>query len=693
MKSIIVKTPMKTLYGIQHVEYDITEFEIMSDLNRIEYLHYIGDGKNIKNPKGNISCYSMFKDCENETLDLSSFDTQDIRNMNSMFYNCNNIKMRDLSNFDTSRVENIDYMFDGCNCLETLYFPGLSSCKLKNVGQVFDGCSNLKIFSKDGFITLINLRTFYGNCCIEYDSLNFEIKYDYSGYGYLHYIGDGENVINPKGNITCYRMFENFSGISLDLSKFDSSKVVDMSKMFSNCSSLKHLNIVCLNTSKVENMSDMFFNCKNLSNLDLSNFDTSKVKSMHSMFEKCLKLEYLDLSSFTTNNLLDMSKMFKKCRNLKKLNLINFNTYYIRMDYAFQGCKKPCVISEDDRIINRASKSLEEQFFIEDELFNDLILEEFYSDVFDRKESLDDVIKVQRCRKEYENNDYYERLYKEILNEYPEFINLIYYIKNVNSEKLEESIYLNEEMIQDRQCVVKYLADIYLKRVLKISYKVTKQTKIELNETFSLGIIGFMKCIDNYFFPEPDNNYYKYCSFDNYFSTRVKRYILDNYTIENNYLSLKENTMKKMRAFKILLDDFLEYEKISIEDVEIYKDGLISFISQKDNKLYYDHEEIDFFISCIQNNVEMIDNYNQEKKYMTNQSIFREAINYILEYLNENEEKILRMRYGLDDGIPMTLEQVSSVIGLTRERVRQIEKEAVEKLRSPYYIKILKNYI
>jgi RNA polymerase primary sigma factor len=53
----------------------------------------------------------------------------------------------------------------------------------------------------------------------------------------------------------------------------------------------------------------------------------------------------------------------------------------------------------------------------------------------------------------------------------------------------------------------------------------------------------------------------------------------------------------------------------------------------------------------------------------------------LLENIDEREAKILRMRYGLDGKDPMTLKQTGQQIGLTRERVRQIEHEALRKLR------------
>ena len=63
------------------------------------------------------------------------------------------------------------------------------------------------------------------------------------------------------------------------------------------------------------------------------------------------------------------------------------------------------------------------------------------------------------------------------------------------------------------------------------------------------------------------------------------------------------------------------------------------------------------------------------------ENLQREEVMRLLEHLRENERQTLILRFGLQDGIPRTLEEIGATFKLTRERIRQIEVEAIAKLR------------
>ena len=73
--------------------------------------------------------------------------------------------------------------------------------------------------------------------------------------------------------------------------------------------------------------------------------------------------------------------------------------------------------------------------------------------------------------------------------------------------------------------------------------------------------------------------------------------------------------------------------------------------------------------------------------------LLKETISEVLFTLTPREEKVLRLRFGLVDGRPRTLEEVGDEFGVTRERIRQIEAKALRKLRHPMRSKKLKDFL
>ena len=126
---------------------------------------------------------------------------------------------------------------------------------------------------------------------------------------------------------------------TLDVSGFNTSNVTDMSNMFKWCSSLQTLDVSGFNTSNVTNMSGMFLGCSSLRTLNISGFDTSNVTDMGSMFSGCSTLRTLDVSGFNTTNVTNLSGIFFDCSSLRTLDVSGFNTSNtMDMSGMFSGC-------------------------------------------------------------------------------------------------------------------------------------------------------------------------------------------------------------------------------------------------------------------------------------------------------------------------------------------------------------------
>ena len=75
------------------------------------------------------------------------------------------------------------------------------------------------------------------------------------------------------------------------------------------------------------------------------------------------------------------------------------------------------------------------------------------------------------------------------------------------------------------------------------------------------------------------------------------------------------------------------------------------------------------------------------------EQLLKEQVARVLDSLEGREERVLRLRFGLDDGRPRTLEEVGKEFGLTRERIRQIESHALRKLRHPSRSRKLREFV
>lgn len=88
----------------------------------------------------------------------------------------------------------------------------------------------------------------------------------------------------------------------------------------------------------------------------------------------------------------------------------------------------------------------------------------------------------------------------------------------------------------------------------------------------------------------------------------------------------------------------------------------------------------------------IVDKDNESPYDFANRSMETERINEVLDQLTDREARVIRLRYGLEDGRTHTLEEVGKEFNVTRERIRQIEAKALKKLRHPSRAKLLKDF-
>ena len=263
---------------------------------------------------------SIFSGCTDlVTVDFTNFNWSNVKDIGYMFYACVSLKSIDLSNFDISKITNMERTFQSCESLESVIFPESSPQNLENMDYLFYYCSSLASI----------------------DLSKFDLSKITDMYDMFHGCYSLESVTFPESLQNVEDMGSMFSEClslkSIDLSKFDLSKVTSMSNMFESCELLESVTFP-ENLQNLKEIYKMFYSCTGLKSIDLSKFDLSKVTTMRNMFESC---ELLESVTFPENlqNVEDMSSMFQGCSSLKSIDLSNSNlTNVINMNYIFQDC-------------------------------------------------------------------------------------------------------------------------------------------------------------------------------------------------------------------------------------------------------------------------------------------------------------------------------------------------------------------
>ena len=314
---------------------------------------------------------NMFFSCSSLTsLDVTNFNTVNVTDMSYMFFNCLSLTSLDVTNFNTAEVTNMSYMFINCVALTSLYLTNFNTEKVTSMEGMFSYCRALTtIYASSKFVTtqVSNSIDMFYNCkklkgeeaCTNDKATDKTYAKIEGGY----FSGGIPRVKYADGTLTFFlaskeTLGENEYGIyggwakpTWLVNKNNVTKVVfdpafanvrptNCYAWFQGCVNLTSIEgIEYLNTSQVTNMQNMFSECLRLQTTDFSGFDTRKVKDMSYMFYNCSSLKSLDISNFNTSEVTDMRGMFESCIGLTSLALSHLNTSKVSvMASMFQSC-------------------------------------------------------------------------------------------------------------------------------------------------------------------------------------------------------------------------------------------------------------------------------------------------------------------------------------------------------------------
>ena len=267
------------------------------------------------------------------------------------------------------------------------------------------------------------------------------------------------------------------------------------------------------------------------------------------------------------------------------------------------------------------------------------------------------------------------------------------YLKEIEEYPMlsaKEEVELAKAIIDSSEEAKEKFINANYRLVVSIAKRYRKES-VDMLDLIQAGNIGLIKAVEKY-------DYKKGFKFSTYATWWIKqsitRYIDD---CENTiripvHLHQRINFVKrKKQELANVLQREPSMEELA-EVCELEVDKVLDILKRDKNIVSLDtpikEDEDSSLVEFIPSDAHFGDVVIHEVE----QNNLREKIDEVLTDLSDQEQQVLRMRFGLDDDTPKTLEEIGKVFGVTRERISQIEAKAISKLRHPSRLKLLKNF-
>lgn len=227
------------------------------------------------------SMFYMFDGCSSLTaLDLSAWNLNNVKDMESLFKNCSGLTSVALPKVTSKKIQYMQRMFSGCSSLTSIDLSGWNVENVTEMGDLFYGCFNLKDLNLSGW--------------------------------------------TPKSLTKIYRMFLNCTSLeNINLSGWNLENMTEIQYMFSGCTSLKTVDLSNWKTPKLSVLGRLINGCGSLTYANLSGWDVSSLYQIDVYpFSGCVNLVTLDLSGWNLDNTIVDRRLFENCNSLKTVRMV-----------------------------------------------------------------------------------------------------------------------------------------------------------------------------------------------------------------------------------------------------------------------------------------------------------------------------------------------------------------------------------
>lgn len=276
----------------------------------------------------------------------------------------------------------------------------------------------------------------------------------------------------------------------------------------------------------------------------------------------------------------------------------------------------------------------------------------------------------------------YEELYTKIIKKEPSLKFLVDYVRKVKPAQKNEVDNLYPQIKSGNKFARNRLFEMNMRNVLRVAYQKAIEYNLSLSDTVQNGMIGLHVSIDKFDIAKHDK-------FQGYSTFWILNYINRNKHINDSWWVIPAHAQElHEKIYKYICKNhesfFVDYR---ISNALISE---IQSVFEIDAETSYTNLRMLLPIMDIDDISISINDSPEEKCAYT---LFQEQIHSVLNTLPPREQEVLKMRFGLDDGYSLTLDEVGEYFDVTRERIRQIEAKALRRLRHPRRAKGLRDYI